>query len=92
MKNIIDNIKKKEIPIEKVIIHTQLQKSLGEYDSIGPHVAVAQRMVEKGIPVGPGSIIEYVITKGKDKEKIRDRAKLPEEISKDDYDPDYYIN
>ncbi|MBU4283918.1 MAG: DNA-directed DNA polymerase [Nanoarchaeota archaeon] len=92
VKNIIDNIKKKEIPIEKVIIHTQLQKSLGEYDSIGPHVAVAQRMVEKGIPVGPGSIIEYVITKGKDKEKIRDRAKLPEEISKDDYDPDYYIN
>jgi len=92
VKGIIDGIKKKEIPIEKVVIHTQLQKAVSEYDSIGPHVAVAQRMMDKGIPVGPGSLIRYVITKGKDKEKIRDRAKLPEEISQSDYDPDYYIN
>ena len=92
VKGIIDGIKKKEIPIEKVVIHTQLQKAVSEYDSIGPHVAVAQRMMDKGIPVGPGSLIRYVITKGKDKEKIRDRAKLPEEISQSDYDSDYYIN
>ncbi len=92
VKGIIDGLKKKDVPIEKVVIHTQLQKAVGEYDSIGPHVAVAKRMMDKGIPVGPGSLIKYVITKGKDKEKIRDRAKLPEEISQDDYDSDYYIN
>ena len=49
-------------------------------------------MIDKGIPIGPGSLIKYVITKGKGKEKIRDRAKLPEEISQDDYDSDYYVN
>ena len=92
VKGIITDLKDRKIPIEKVVIHTQLQKAVSEYDSIGPHVAVAQMMMDRGISVGPGSLIEYVITKGKDKEKIRDRAKLPEEISKDDYDPDYYIN
>ncbi len=92
VKDIITDLRDKKIPIEKVVIHTQLQKAISEYDSIGPHVAVAKRMINKGIPVGPGSLIKYVITKGKIKEKIRDRAKLPEEISKDDYDSDYYIN
>jgi len=92
VKEIIEKIRKKEVPIEKVIISTQLQKSISEYTSFGPHVAVAQRMVERNIPVGPGSIIKYVITKGKEKDKIRDRAKLPEEINQNDYDDDYYIN
>ncbi|MBA3064648.1 hypothetical protein FP803_04385 [Candidatus Woesearchaeota archaeon] len=92
VKNVITDLRDKKIPIEKVVIHTQLQKQIGEYDSIGPHVAAAQRMIDRGIPVGPGSLIKYVITKGKSKEKIRDRAKLPEEISQDDYDSDYYIN
>ena len=92
VKEVIINLREKKIPIEKVVIHTQLQKAISEYDSIGPHVAVAQRMIDKGIPIGPGSLIKYVITKGKGKEKIRDRAKLPEEISQDDYDSDYYVN
>ena len=92
VKEIIINLREKKIPIEEVVIHTQLQKAISEYDSIGPHVAVAQRMVDKGIPVSPGSIIKYVITKGNKKGRIRDRAKLPEEINQNDYDADYYIN
>ncbi|MDD5086990.1 MAG: DNA-directed DNA polymerase [Candidatus Nanoarchaeia archaeon] len=92
VRDVIESLKKNEIPVEKVTIATQLQKNINEYDSFGPHVAVAQRMIEKDIPVGPGSVIKYVITKGKDKERIRDRAKLPEEVSQDEYDPEYYIN
>jgi len=92
VKEIIINLREKKIPIEKVVIHTKLQKAISEYNSIGPHVAVAQRMVDKGIPVSPGSIIKYVITKGNKKGRIRDRAKLPEEINQNDYDADYYIN
>jgi len=92
VKDIIDGLKKNEVPIKKVIIQTQLQKQISEYNSIGPHVAVAKRMINKGIPVGPGSIIKYVITKGNEKGRIRDRAKLPEEINQNDYDADYYIN
>jgi len=92
VKEIIEKLKKNEIQVEKVTIATQLQKNISEYDSFGPHVAVAQRMIEKEIPVGPGSVIKYVVTKGKDKERIRDRAKMPEEVSQDEYDPEYYIN
>ena len=47
-------------------------------------------MRKKGIKVGPGSTIQFVITKqGK---KIRDKAKLVDEVTHKDYDPDYYIN
>jgi DNA polymerase elongation subunit (family B) len=92
VKDVIENLKNNKITVEKVIISTQLQKNINDYDSFGPHVAAAQRMVEKDIPVGPGSIIKYVITKGKDKERIRDRAKLPGEVGQNDYDPEYYIN
>ncbi len=92
VKDVIESLKKNEIPVEKVTIATQLQKNISEYDSFGPHVAVAQRMIEKDIPVGPGSVIKYVVTKGREKERIRDRAKMPEEVSQEEYDPEYYIN
>ena len=34
-------------------------------------------------------MIKYVVTKGE--KKIRDKAKLPEEVKQEDYDADYYI-
>jgi DNA polymerase I len=86
----IDKLRKKEIPLNDVIIFTQLQKKLNDYDQIGPHVAAAQRMLGKDIKVGPGTVVKYIIIQGN--EKIRDRARLPEEVSDNDYDSDYYIN
>ena len=47
-------------------------------------------MKSKGLVVGPGSMITYVVTKGKG--RIRDKVKLPEEIKPGDYDADYYID
>ena len=44
----------------------------------------------KGIDVGAGSMIRYVIMKGKG--MIRDRARMVEEIGNEKYDSDYYIN
>ena len=89
-KETIEDLRNNNIPLKDVIIYTQLQKEIDSYDSVGPHVAIATKMRKKGIQVGPGSRIEFVITKtGK---KIRDKAKLPEEVSQKDYDPDYYIN
>ncbi|MCK4501301.1 DNA polymerase, partial [Candidatus Babeliales bacterium] len=90
VKKIIKELNEHKIPIDKVIIHTQLQKEIASYDAIGPHVAIATRMKEKGMPVGPGSIIEYVITKHG--EKIRDKAKFPSEVNQKDYDPSYYAD
>jgi len=90
VKTIIAKIRERKIPIEEMIIFTQLQKRVEEYESIGPHVAIAKKLQEKGIQIGPGSMIGYVICGIG--ELVRDRAKLPEECSSDDYDVDYYIN
>ncbi len=89
VKQVVKELKNKKIPLEKVIIHTQLQKETQDYAAIGPHVAIAKKLKEKGIEVGPGFMIRYVVTKGE--KKIRDKAKLPEEVKQEDYDADYYI-
>jgi DNA polymerase elongation subunit (family B) len=90
VRSVTEDLRKHKIPLNKVIIHTKLQKEIGSYDNIGPHVAVANRMKKQGADISAGVIVRYVITKGK--EKIRDRAKLPNEVKQSDYDPDYYIN
>lgn len=90
VKKVVNKLRKKEIPLEKLIIHTQLKKDIKDYDSIGPHVAAAKRIRQQGRNIGPGSVIRYIIIQGK--EKIRDRARLPEEVDKEEYDAEYYIN
>ncbi|MBW2972827.1 DNA-directed DNA polymerase [Candidatus Woesearchaeota archaeon] len=90
VKKVIIDLKEGRIPVEKVSIRTQLSKDIDEYDSIGPHVAAAQRMKSKGLVVGPGSMITYVVTRGKG--RIRDKVKLPDEIKQGDYDAEYYID
>jgi DNA polymerase I len=90
VRKVIADLKENKIDVEKVTIYTQLQKEIKDYESIGPHVAAAQKMKNRGMHVGPGSPIRYVIVKGKG--KIRDKVKLPDEAKKEDYDPEYYIN
>lgn len=87
---VVKRLKEKKVSKEKIILHTRLTKDINEYDSVGPHVAVAKKMLEKGRNIIPGSIIEYIICQGTG--IIRERAKMPEECSDQDYDPDYYIN
>ena len=86
----INKLKHKEIQVEDIVIKTQLRKDISKYESIGPHVKVAQRMKQKGIPVNTGAVIEYVVTSGKG--TIGNRARLPEECQEKDYDTNYYIN
>ena len=88
---IIQEVKSKKAPNENLIIRTQLKKAIESYENIGPHVAVAKKMEELGLPVKAGSLIEYIIASGKEKERIRDRAKLPDEVKQGSYDTDYYI-
>lgn len=90
VQEVVKDIEDKKTPLKKMIIFTQLQKPLESYESIGPHVAVAQKLKAKGQEVLPGTTIEYVIGTGSG--KIRDRAKLPDEIVDNDYDSEYYIN
>jgi len=89
-KNVISDLRNKKIPIEMVVIRTQLQKDILDYAAKGPHVAIAQKLKNKGRSIGPGSIIKYVVTQGND--IIRNRSKLPEDVKEGEYDADYYIN
>ena len=89
LKGIIDDLKQNRLKLDAVIIHTALSKEISEYESAGPHVAAAQRLQERGTPVQPGELIRFVIVKGKG--RISDKVRLPEEITQNDYDPDYYI-
>lgn len=90
VESVVKQLTEKKIPIDKVIIHTQLQKDIESYASVGPHVVIAKRLKEKGYDVAPGMIIEYVVTEGKG--RIGDRVKMPEDIKENNYDSDYYIN
>lgn len=89
VRKIVDELRKNVVPLDKVIVHTALSKGTGAYSSIGPHVAAAQRMEAKGQSVGAGSVIHYVVIKGKG--KIRDKVRLPEETTQAEYDGEYYV-
>ena len=84
----IKDLKEGKIALEKLVIKTQITKDLSSYSSIGPHVAVAMRMADKGEKINPGTIVQYVISSGSG--LIREKAKLVEEAK--DYDVDYYLN
>lgn len=90
VKETVKKLKKGEIPLRQLIIKTQITRELDDYASVGPHVTVARRMQGLGERVLPGTLIEYVITKGVG--LVRERAKLPSEAKEGEYDADYYIN
>lgn len=87
VKNIVEDIKNKKIPKDLMIIRTQLKKAVENYDLIGPHVVIAKKMIDKGLFVAPGSVIQYIVEEGKG--LVRDKAVLPEESKS--YDSKYYI-
>ncbi len=88
VKDVIKKIEQKEIPMEKMAIQKQLRKDIKDYDSVGPHVAAAQRMRDLGMYIGPGSVVRYVIEEGEG--VLRDRARLLNEAKA--YDVEYYIH
>ena len=88
IKTIINDIKNKKVPLEKMVIKKQLKKDILDYESIGPHVAVAKKLQEQGISVSAGTMIKFVIDEGKG--TIGERAKHVDECT--GYDADYYIN
>ena len=92
VQEIILKIRKKKVDKKDMIIQSQLRKSLDDYEQIGPHVAVARRMKEKGFNVEPGTIIRYIVMDGNG--MIRDKARFIHEVEngKEEYDSEYYIN
>jgi DNA polymerase I len=90
IKKVLKEIKTGTIPMKDLIIHTQITKKLSDYKNTGPHVVAAQKLKAKGIDVSKGTIIQYIIIKGKG--LISERA-IPYDYSVGtEYDIDYYIN
>ncbi len=79
-----------KIPLEKLIIKTQITRDLSSYTSIGPHILIAQQLAAKGEKITPGTLISYILVKGTG--LVRDRAKLPSDVKPGEYDADYYLN
>ena len=90
VKKVFKRIKKGDVDKKELIIHTQITKPLDQYKQVGPHVVAAKKIEEHGIKVTRGTIVQYIIIKGKG--SISQRA-IPYEYSEGyDYDKDYYIN
>jgi DNA polymerase I len=90
VRKVIDDLRANKIDIAKVVVGTMLTKKIKDYSNIGPHVAAAQKMKEKGQEPEPGTIIRYVVARGKG--RIRDKVLLVEEAKQTDYDGEYYID
>jgi DNA polymerase I len=88
VRNTIADVKHNVVPLRKTIIYTQLQKDIMKYETIAPHVAVAQHMQQHGFTIAPGLIVKYIVSAGDG--SIAERAKLPNEV--DSYDADYYVD
>ena len=75
----------------RIMIKTQLKKSLSDYKAVTPHVTIARKMLAKGMPVNAGMLVKYYIAESSDKKALtRDRAVFPDENK--NYDIDYYLS
>lgn len=89
VKKVIKDIASGGVAMNDMVIHTQITKKLSDYKQIGPHVMAAQKSIAKGRKIERGSIIRYVIVKGK--EPISKRAIPIEDTDDLEYDPEYYL-
>jgi DNA polymerase I/DNA polymerase-2 len=90
VRNVIEELKERRIPLKDLIIIEQLTKPLSEYKLIGPHVVAARKIKERGRPIGEEMPILFVIAKGKG--SISERAEPFEDVDINDIDNDYYIS
>ncbi|OQX82132.1 MAG: hypothetical protein B6D56_00015 [Candidatus Omnitrophica bacterium 4484_70.1] len=89
VKTTIKHLKQLQIDLKDLVVYEQITKPLGEYKLISPHVSAAKKLEEKGIPVGEGSVIGFVIKKGGG--SISEKAYPVEFIKLEEIDIDYYI-
>lgn len=86
VKEVIQKLNDGEIDKKDLVIYTQLRKS--EYVVVSPELAAVEKARKRGMNIGTGAIIGYMITRnGK---SISEKAELEEFAG--DYDPSYYID
>ncbi len=89
IRNRIEQLKNREVPLKDVAILTQLKRKIENYSSIGPHVAAAKKSKQN---FEPGQMISYIVTEGNG--SISEKSYTVEDVTNKDmkYDSEYYIN
>ncbi|MEM4554319.1 MAG: DNA-directed DNA polymerase [Candidatus Anstonellaceae archaeon] len=87
VKETIEQLKSGNVPIEDLIIYTQIRKDPRKYDIKSPELSAAQKAIAAGIPIEKGSVIGYVVTRRG--ASISEKATIAELAT--DYDSNYYI-
>ncbi len=90
VKENIKKLKDLEVDLKDLVVYEQLSKPISEYKLISPHIGAAKKLLEKGVSVGEGSVIGFVIERGKG--SISERAQPIEFANLKNVDTDYYIN
>lgn len=86
----IRRLKNLEVEIKDLVVYEQLSKPVNEYKLLSPHVGAAKKLLERGIQVGEGSVIGFIIEKGKG--SVSERAQPLEFADIKNVDIDYYIS
>jgi DNA polymerase, archaea type len=89
VRDVVEDIKKGDLDLEDLVINTQITRNPESYQQNAPHVMAAKKAIERGRKVVRGSIMRYVVVKGK--APISQRAEPVEDVDIGDYDPNYYI-
>jgi DNA polymerase I len=85
---VVSDLKSGKVPLDDLVILTQLRKKTGSYAVVSPELLAAQKARKAGIRLPENAVIGYVI--GRKGKSISEKAVIRELAA--DYDPDYYIN
>jgi len=89
VRGVIKDLKEGKVPKKELTIITMMKRKPEDYDSIGPHVAAAKKAIAKGVDIGVGSLLSFIITKRGN--TISEKALLEEFVEEGNYDSNYYI-
>ena len=84
-----------ETDISQLVVSKSLSKAPEEYDNVGPHVALAMKMMKRDPGSAPvvGDRVAYVVIRGPQNSKVYERAEDPLYVLENSLsiDPQYYI-
>jgi len=84
LSSVAQKVANNELGIEQYVITKALTKAPKDYPDAKsqPHVQVAKAMMEQGLNVAPGAVIEYVICVDASKSSVAERAYHPKTVLK----------
>ncbi len=90
VRDAVKRLRERRVSKEDVTILTQLTKDPENYELTAPHVEAAKKMIAKGREARAGVLIRFIVKKGRG--SISERSYPAEDVTIDEYDPEYYVN